>query len=721
MSDIIKVHDLPAIARYSSAVQEFSKSVDSASKQTMREFNEKAGKTGGSEDKGEAINAFFARLNTLQKQVFHEFPTTITHFSTTLSTFEETTTAAGFQKEAWTQQTGNDSVYKKLDGVDSEQYEKIKTKVDNLQTLLNDATAELGIESEDLTTIKTTAGDDLASAATARRDTHNALQQAHDTLSKDTTDAEAELKTLQTKIKNASAVCHIPASSILAGIKNGSLTKTKISYLDAIQTEADGRALGALLNKQPGDILNEKPGDLSEGFYSIGAQEMMEWIQSGDKETLNHLLDAMGNRDFSANQPYLLKFQKAGIGLGDALEKVMEVQYAKDGTLQSNQMAAYNKHLALTDKFVSLMESLYVMEIGRTKTSKGKLAVGDKLYVTETRTKVSISDISDATFSFKNTVDTKKTTLEMNSGGYSYPTSISNKTETKIYKMEEYATAIGNNMAEKQARIGELEKSREEANKDMRAAMGRAVTYALVGTFIPEAVPIVSMIDSLLTSDSKRFNKELFSAIDKDITVKGNVIEGGFTKTGTYNMGIQLPTATLQEYLKYVDQLKRYDLEEKKTRISMVDDFLNRGNTYLFQKDGKSSVAISRMKSHNFYTALRLKEMDNEGLVPYVEYARSSKDFKVNGDKSAQKMIQEAIDDVNLEKEATGDSQISSKMNKYLLGEETDLSLVKMTVEELETYKSVLEKLPISADQNAKHGYEEYQLYLNTKYSGGSQ
>ena len=718
MSDIIKVHDLPAIARYSSAVQEFSKGVDSASQQTMRTFNEKAGKTGDSEDQGEAVNAFFARLNTLQKQVFNEFPTTITHFSTALSKFEESATGAGFKTKAWTQQTGNDSVYKKLDGVDSEQYEKIKTKVDNLQTLLNDATAELGIESEDLTDIKTTSGDDLASAATARRDTHNALQQAHDTLSKDTTEAEAELKNLQTKIKNASAICNIPAFSILKGIKNGSLTKKKISYLDSIQTEADGRALGAILNKKPGDILNEKPGDLSEGFYSIGAQEMMEWIQSGDKETLNHLLDAMGNRDFSANQPYLLKFQKAGIGLGEALEKVMEVQYAKDGTVHSNQMAAYNKHLALTDKFVSLMESLYVMEIGRTETSKGKLAVGDKLYVTETRTKVSISDISDATFSFKNTVDTKKTTLEMNIGGYSYPTSISNTTETKVYKMEEYATAIGNNMAEKQARIGELEKSREEANKDMRAAMGRAVTYALVGTFIPEAVPIVSMIDSLLTSDSKEFSKELFSAIDKDITVKGNVIKGGFTKTGSYNMGIQLPTATIQAYLKYVDQLKGYDLEKEKTRISMVDDFLNRGNTYLFQKDGKGSVAISRMRTHNFYTALRLKEMDNEGLVPYVEYAKSSSHYKVGSNENdAKKIIEAAIEQEN----QLNSNSVSPEMSKYLLGEETDLSLVNMTADQLETYKNVLEKLPISTDQNVKLGYEEYQLYLNSKYSGGAQ
>jgi len=315
-------------------------------------------------------------------------------------------------------------------------------------------------------------------------------------------------------------------------------------------------------------------------------------------------------------------------------------------------------------------------------------------------------------------VDTKKTTLEMNIGGYSYPTSISNTTETKVYKMEEYATAIGNNMAEKQARIGELEKSREEANKDMRAAMGKAITYALVGTFIPEAVPIVSMIDALATSDSKEFSKELFSAIDKDITVKGKVVESGFTKTGPYNMGIQLPTATIQAYLKYVDQLKGYDLEKEKTRIEMVDDFLNRGNTYLFQKDGKSSVAISRMRTHNFYTEVRLKEMDNEGLVPYVEYAKSSSHYKVNSTSNdTRAIIQEAI---NKENQLNSNS-VTPEMSKYLLGEETDLSLVNMSVDQLKTYKNVLEHLSISSDQNAKHGYEEYQLYLNSKYSGGSQ
>ncbi|CEL89362.1 hypothetical protein [Streptococcus sanguinis] len=98
--DIIKVHDLPAIARYSKSVQEFAKGVDSASKETERTFNVKTGKTEGEGDEGEAINAFFERLNQLQTQVFKEFPTTITHFSTALSKFEGEVTGAGFEKKA---------------------------------------------------------------------------------------------------------------------------------------------------------------------------------------------------------------------------------------------------------------------------------------------------------------------------------------------------------------------------------------------------------------------------------------------------------------------------------------------------------------------------------------------------------------------------------------------------------------------------------------------
>ena len=80
-------------------------------------------------------------------------------------------------------------------------------------------------------------------------------------------------------------------------------------------------------------------------------------------------------------------------------------------------------------------------------------------------------------------------------------------------------------------------------------------------------------------------------------------------------------------------------------------------------------------------------------------------------------IIQEAI---NKENQLNSNS-VTPEMSKYLLGEETDLSLVNMSVDQLKTYKNVLEHLSISSDQNAKHGYEEYQLYLNSKYSGGSQ
>lgn len=86
-------------------------------------------------------------------------------------------------------------------------------------------------------------------------------------------------------------------------------------------------------------------------------------------------------------------------------------------------------------------------------------------------------------------------------------------------------------------------------------------------------------------------------------------------------------------------------------------------------------------------------------------------------DNDAKRIIKAAIEKEN----QLNSNSVTPEMSKYLLGEETDLSLVKMTTDQLETYKNVLEHLSISSDQNAKHGYEEYQFYLNNKYSGGSQ
>ncbi|KXT71337.1 hypothetical protein [Streptococcus cristatus] len=717
MSDIIKVHDLPAINRYSSAVQEFSKNVDEASKQTMREFNDKAGKSGGEEDTGEAINAFFERLNTLQTQVFHNFPTTITHFSTALSYFENSATGAGFQKKAWTQQSGNDTVYQKLNGIGSEQYEEVEEKANKLQTLLDDATNKLGIASEDLTSIKVTAGDQLSEAAAARRKTHNALQEAHDTLAQRVTEVEAELQILLTQINSARAVCSIPATSILEGIKNGSFRKSKIGYFDSLQTEADGRALGAILSKQPEEMLKEKPETLSEGLYLIGAQQMMEWIQTDDAATLNRLLDAMGKRDFSANAPFLKGFQQAGLKMGDTTTEAMDKEYQKNGNLNSEQMSKYSAYVDLSDKFVGLMESLYMLEIGTVRTTKGSLHKNSRLYTTDTTTALSITNLdkNSATIGLNADIIKRKMTTESNAYGMTYPVGDHTSKERKNYVTQIFSTYDGADSWDKQTRLGELAESRKKAREDLAVSLAKGVGYSALTVFAPQVVPLVMAIDGLATNDNAKFADQFGSFVDKDMTVGGKTLKGGFTGTGSYVFGVSLPIESLENYMAYKNQLNVIQNEEDKIRLQFIDKFLDKGGAGLGQElsDGKI-VNVSSLMRHDFKSTLILKEMDNQGIVPYVDYARTAEGFELTDTGSTRQIIKDTINKINGNENGL---HISSKVQSYLLGDKnSSLSLTDMSNRQITEFQTVLERLPINAPNYGATGTEEYKHYIDSRY-----
>ncbi|WP_295504581.1 hypothetical protein [uncultured Streptococcus sp.] len=717
--DIIKVHDLPAIARYSKSVQEFAKGVDSASKETERTFNVKTGKTEGEGDEGEAINAFFERLNQLQTQVFKEFPTTITHFSTALSKFEGEVTGAGFEKKAWTQQSGNDTVYNKLNGAESEQYQKVEEKAKALQTLLDDASGKLGIESEDLTPIKTSAMSKLTDAANNRRNTHNALQGAHDDLSKKATEVESELQDLQTKIVNARAISSIPAANIFEGIQNGSFRKSKLEYFDGIQTEADGRALGALLAKRPEEILNEKPENLSEGLYVISAREMMAWIKSGDKDTLNRLLKAMGEREFSENEPFLKSFQQAGIKLGDTTMEAMELERQTNGDLNSKQMSEYSGYLDLSDKFVGLMETLYMLGIGTVRTTSGSLNNNSRLYTTDTTTKLTIDDLnaSSSTVGLNAKIITRKMTTESNAYGMIYPVGDYTTTEEKQYKTQIFSTYEGVDSWENHARLGELAEARKQARKDLAASLAKTAGYGAVTVFAPEILPLVMAIDGLASSDTTKFTKQLSSFVDKNVTIGNKTIQGGFSKTGSYVFGLTAPIEALENYVSYVNTLNDAQKEAEEVRLKFINRFLDKGGAYLGQDLGKGEVVnISSLTRHDYKATLRLAEMNNRGIVPYVNYARTAENYTLteDSDLSAQQIIKNTIDKIN--KNGNG-TKISPEVQSYLLGESSSsLSLTDMNNQQINEFEMVLDRLPINAPNVGTNGTEEYGAYMNTYY-----
>ena len=95
MSDVIKIHDLPGLARYGKALNDYGNSIKAAAKETERQFITKT-----EESVSNTVLAFFEKLNTLQTQVFHQAPEAIKKYGGNVQFFEETISGLSFNVKA---------------------------------------------------------------------------------------------------------------------------------------------------------------------------------------------------------------------------------------------------------------------------------------------------------------------------------------------------------------------------------------------------------------------------------------------------------------------------------------------------------------------------------------------------------------------------------------------------------------------------------------------
>ena len=69
MSEVIKIHNLPGLANYGKALNDYGNNIEAAAKETERQFLTKT-----DDSVSDAVLAFFEILNSLQSQVFHQAP-----------------------------------------------------------------------------------------------------------------------------------------------------------------------------------------------------------------------------------------------------------------------------------------------------------------------------------------------------------------------------------------------------------------------------------------------------------------------------------------------------------------------------------------------------------------------------------------------------------------------------------------------------------------------
>ena len=83
----------------------------------------------------------------------------------------------------------------------------------------------------------------------ARKETHEGIKTAHETLEKAVSNSADRFETLTAMTQNAKAITSIPALNILDAIQRGDLRQDNVNYLDAAYTSDDVEIIKVLISE----------------------------------------------------------------------------------------------------------------------------------------------------------------------------------------------------------------------------------------------------------------------------------------------------------------------------------------------------------------------------------------------------------------------------------------------------------------------------------------
>ncbi|KEQ49342.1 MULTISPECIES: hypothetical protein [Streptococcus] len=623
MSEVIKVYDLPAIERYAKAIQEFSKNVESASEETERQFNTK---TGNNTDEALALTAFFERLNSLQNQVFHTFPQYIRHFSGSISHFENSISDAGFDKEAWTSETGTQEVGTKLtgEGEDSQLY-AVKDTIKNLQSLLDTATTALGIENESLEATKTAAEGSLTSAKDSRQATHNTIQSAHDTFNTTLFDVLSGLMDLKNNIEVAQAKLAVTPNVVMDSIKNKTLTPDKIYYLDAIQSKSDAKIMTVILSEADytdkraffTDLANVNTKDSSLGVGQIIVERLMYEVhhaeEDGSVPNLSIFMAALTQRDKESVKDYALRLSAAAEATGNSYKVQVDTlmpEFPPPGSPKEAYTEYFNRKnsaevraavLALNNKveWYEKLNSLF-MYTAMNELGKGK--------PTTLRVPKMNGGFEDQVFTNKNSF--KEGSFKLTKGtdgkGFSFTVSDSTFGSTNV-KSEIIDEKTGLNIRENIGKIKDLnaEKSKLFASTVLNTVKDLGKLYAPAGVMI-------GIVEAGMSSD-----KDIKKVINGAEAISSPVLLDQIPEHKYSNKAKGL-TKIAKNIYDYFEKSESYDKEIKNLKKSSEAEFWQYGGTSFTNDDQFKSNSQYISPSYDVEAYLKQQDLKKNGLRTYI-------------------------------------------------------------------------------------------------------
>lgn len=307
----VKVKSISGLEDYASSIQSFAGKFEIAASDTVRQFN-----TSLKGEKAEAINAFFQKLNEIQKKVFLEAPKDIRIFGQHISTFAESIKGLGFSSFAY---TDDDAMSKLQDSLKTPQRNGITIVKDDLVTILDEAIEAMGEGDSNLVNFDLLADTYIATEIFARAGTHTGILIANSVLSDSVNNSVTSFTSLTAQTCKAKAVSSASVTTILEAIKRGDLNADNMNYFDAIYSTDDTKIIeiiiseGSYKNSQElyTNLAKAEIKDASLPVMMIVSRLLEKSSSEGNLKNLDAFFYELSNRNTEDLQLYSSKLSSA--------------------------------------------------------------------------------------------------------------------------------------------------------------------------------------------------------------------------------------------------------------------------------------------------------------------------------------------------------------------------------------------------------------------------
>ncbi|ORO62545.1 hypothetical protein B7718_02195 [Streptococcus oralis subsp. oralis] len=600
----IQVKNISGLDSYGTSIHTFGGRFEEAASDTVREFN-----TSLEGEKAEAINSFFEKLNTIQTTVFKDAPKDVMTYGQQVFTFTGELKGLGFSSLAFTDDESITSLTKSLEVQQRDVTAIVKSKVIKV---VQQAVDVMGEGDATISNFDSTVDSLISEEVKARKETHEGIKTAHETLEKAVSNSADRFETLTAMTQNAKAITSIPALNILDAIQRGDLRQDNVNYLDAAYTSDDVEIIKVLISesryKTKKDFFEKlaraKVDDASLPTTMLVANRLEKAAEKGEVDGLGAFFEVLSNRDVKEVQVYTAKLSSSidtivdGLNAkGQSLRKPMPKDYnskeyeewLKEEEEAKERLKALKETSVRYGRLNNILTYMNTEKFGKTTITAKRVSLGN-------------GEIGDFTATTKRNIKAGSFTSSKKNGEYTFTIQdlgIDRKDGSETISVSSY---------KEQDQLKKLDKMEELRKQKDRLWLESAYnTTKNIVSMNPAAGFFWNMVEAAAATKEE---KNIFDAIAKNGTKA--LSETDFKK---YKNIKKASSHVAGGFLEHFEKAQKIQSELEKMDNDLLNQEMDTGATAI--KEGNSYKHISGQSRYDFEANLRMADLQQNGLRGY--------------------------------------------------------------------------------------------------------